>query len=299
MMRRAYRAAAAACAEFVARTALERRFVQIGRSAWSRPFIGRFYRSTAVRLADRFRKRGSQFRRVVVEGVPLVFDVSEFTASGLYFAGIPWEPQTTACLAHRLREGAVFVDVGANHGYFTVLAAALVGSTGQVVAFEPNPAVLDQLRTHVRLNNFDARVTTVPAALADAPQDAGTLFVSTEPGNSGLSSLVASPAYVRNGWLAHDRTVSVPVDTFDRWFESSALPRVDLVKIDVEGAEDRVLAGMAGSLAAGKVGAVICETPWEGPAHSTLCAAGFVPTRLEDFGDVCNILYVREPQAKS
>jgi FkbM family methyltransferase len=292
MMRRAYRAAAAACAEIVARTPLERRFVQIGPSTWSRPFIGCFYRSTAVRLADRFRKRGSHFRRVVVEGMPLVFDVSEFTTSRLYFAGIPWEPQTTACLVRRLREGAVFVDVGANHGYFTVLAAALVGPTGRVVAFEPNPAVLEQLRTHVRLNDFDARVTAVAAALADAPQDEGTLFVSTEPGNSGLSSLVASPAYVRNGWLSHDRTVSVPVDTFDRWFESSTLPRVDLVKIDVEGAEGRVLTGMTGSLAAGKVGAVVCETAWEGPAHATLCAAGFVPTLLEDFGDVCNILYV-------
>src|SRR5262245_44073637 len=152
MIRRAYRAAASLCAEIVMRTPLERQFVGIGRAAWSRPFIGRFYRSTAVRLAERFRRRGSHFRQVHVEGVPLVLDVTEFTTNPLYFGGVPWEQQTAACLVSRLGEGAVFVDVGANHGYFTVLAAARVGSTGRVVAFEPNPVVFDQLRTHVRLN---------------------------------------------------------------------------------------------------------------------------------------------------
>jgi FkbM family methyltransferase len=296
MIRRAYRATAALCAEIVARTPWEQRFVQLGPSTWSRPFIGRFYRSTAVRLARRFRRHGSHFRRVVVEGVPLVFDVTEFTTNPLYFGGVAWEPQTTACVTRRLGKGGVFVDVGANHGYFTVLAAALVGSAGRVVAFEPNPIVIDQLRTHVRLNDFTARVTTVQAALADAPHDDAPLFVSTEPGNSGLSSLVAAPSYVKNGWLSPDRTVPVRVDTFDRWFQSSGLRRVDLVKIDVEGAEDRVVAGMAATLASGRIGAIICETVWGGPAHAAVCAAGFVPTRLEDFGDLCNILYMRETQ---
>jgi FkbM family methyltransferase len=293
MIRRAYRATAALCAEIVARTPLEQRFVRLGPSIWSRPFIGRFYRSTAVRLADRFRRHGSRFRRIVIEGVPLVFDVTEFTTYPLYFGGVYWEPQTTACLARRLGEGSVFVDVGANHGYFTVLAAALVGSTGRVVAFEPNPAVFEQLRTHVRLNDFGARVATVQAALGDVPQDDASLFVSTDPHNSGLSSLVATPTHIRSGSLSHDRTVSVRVDTFDRWFQSSALPRIDLVKIDVEGAEDGVAAGMADTLASGKVGALICETVWGGSTHATLCAAGFVPTKLEDFGHLCNIMYVR------
>ena len=296
MIRRAYRATAALCAEIVARTPLEQRFVQIGPSTWSRPFIGPFYRSTAVRLADRFRRQGSHFRRVVVEGVPLVFDVTEFTTNPLYFGGVSWEPQTTACLVRRLREGSVFVDVGANHGYFTVLAAALVGPTGSVVAFEPNPVVFEQLKTHVRLNGFGARVTPVQTALGDLYQENAPLFVSIEPGNSGLSSLVATPTYIRNGWLSHDRTVSVQVDTFDRWFQSSSLPRIDLVKIDVEGVEDRVAAGMAATLASGRVGALICETVWGGSTHATLCAAGFVPTKLEDFGHLCNILYVRETE---
>ena len=294
MIRRAYRAAASLCAEIVMRTPLERPFVGIGRAVWSRPFIGRFYRSTAVRLAERFRQRGLHLRTVNVEGVPLVFDVTEFTTSPLYFGGVPWEPETAACLVSRLGEGGVFVDVGANHGYFTVLAAALVGVTGRVVAFEPNPAVFEQLRTHVRLNGFSARVTTVQAALADEESDSALLFVSNDPGNSGLSSLVAARTYLHSGSLSHDRTVSVRIETFDRWFRSSALPRIDLVKIDVEGAEERVIAGMLATLASGKVSAMICETVWGGPTHAKLCAAGFVPMRLEDFGYLSNVLYVSE-----
>ena len=294
MIRHAYRAAASLCAGIVERTSLEDRFVQIGPSTSPRPYIGRFYRSVAVRLADRFRRRGSQYRRMVVEGMPVVLDVTEFTTNSLYFAGLPWEPQTTACVARRLGEGSVFVDVGANHGYFTVLAAACVGSTGRVVAFEPNPAVLEQLRTHVRLNDFGARVTMVQAALADVPQENATLYLSSEPANSGLSSLLPPPAQLRKGPMSRDRTESVRIDTFDRWFQSSALPRVDLVKIDVEGAEDRVVAGMAATLASGRIGALICETAWGGSVHATLCAAGFVPAKLEDFGQVCNILYTQE-----
>ena len=294
-MRRAYRAAAAGCAEVVSRVpSLERPFVRLGARAWSRPLIGRFYRSTADRLAVRLRRRGAPFRRLVVAGVPLVLDVTEFTTSTLYFGGVGYEPRTTACLARALTDGSVFVDVGANHGYFTVLAAALVGPAGRVVAFEPNPAVFEQLQTHVRLNGFEARVTAIRAALADAPQDDVPLFVSTAPGNSGLSSLVPEPVTIALGGLSLDRTVPVRVDTFDRWFQASGLAHIDVVKIDVEGAEDRVLAGMTASLASKTIGVVLCETVWEGPAHRALCGAGFVASRLESFDRVCNICYTRD-----
>ena len=102
MIRRAYRAAASLCAELVMRTPLERPFVGLGPAVWSRPFIGRFYRSTAVRLAERLRQRGSHIRQVNVEGVPLVFDVTEFTTSPLYFGGVPWEPVREMTIASTL-----------------------------------------------------------------------------------------------------------------------------------------------------------------------------------------------------
>jgi FkbM family methyltransferase len=133
----------------------------------------------------------------------------------------------------------------------------------------------------------------IQASLADTPSDAAPLFVSLSPDNSGLSSLSPAATTLDLGWLSTDHSVPVRVDTFDRWFESSGLARVDLVKIDVEGAEARVLAGMAGALASGRVGAVLCETVWDGPAHRALCRAGFTPKRLEAMDAASNVIYSR------
>jgi FkbM family methyltransferase len=294
MIRRIYQAAAEGCAEVVTRMpSLEEPFVRFGAHAWSRPIIGRFYRSAVDRVATRLRRGGKPFRTLIVCGVPLILDVTEFTTKTLYFGRVPYEPQTADCLVRSLMPGSVFVDVGANHGYFSLLAAALVGSSGRVVAFEPNPQVFGQLRTHVMLNGFESRVTTIDAALADVSDAEARLFVSHLTTNSGLSSLNPRASTLDRGWLTADHTVPVRVETFDRWLATSGLPRVDLVKIDVEGAEHRVIAGMAQSLAQRRIGAILCETEWDGATHRALCHDGFTPTLLDPLDDCANVLYSR------
>lgn len=293
MIRWMYRTAAAACAELVWRVSfLEGPFVGIGAWAWPRPGLGRFYRSAAYRLAERMRDGRSPFRPVTVQGMPLLMDVTEFTAGPLYFGGSVYEPETTAYFASVLGPGRVFVDIGANHGYFSLLAAALVGESGRVVSFEPNPAIFHQLRTHVGLNRFDSRVTLLPSALSNAPGEA-RLFVSQDARNSGLSSLTPASEHLESGSLSDANTVVVPVDTFDRWFASSGLNHVDLMKIDVEGAEMFVLQGMADTLRSDVVSAIILETALDGPAHRVLCEAGFHARTLESAGVLSNILYTK------
>ena len=293
MIRGAYRLAAEACAESVWRVpALERVFIGFGKWAWTRPGVGRFYRSAAHRLAERMRRSQSPFRTVTIHGQRLVFDVTEFTTHSLYFGGSMYEPDTTAYFAKVLGPGRAFVDIGANHGYFSVLAASLVGKSGRVVAFEPNPKIFRQLRTHVALNGFDDRVRLLPSALADAPGEA-RLFVSQDALNSGLSSLTPASEHLESGSLSEAHTVSVPVDTFDHWFSSSGLSRVDLMKIDVEGAEGLVLQGMSAALQTDAIRAIILETAWGGPAHLVLCEAGFEPQMLDSAGVLANVLYTK------
>ena len=299
MIRQAYRFAAAACAETIWRCPfLERPFVASGQAAWAWPGVGRFYRSTASRLVDRMRRAGSPFRQVTLGDVRIVLDVSEFTAWPLYFGGTPYEPATVDYFARTLGPGHVFVDVGANHGYFTMLAASLVGDTGRVVAFEPNPKVFRQLQMHAALNHVEARVSLLPTALAESQGEA-KLYISLEDTNSGLSSLTPGAEALALGSLSEAHTLAVRLDTFDRWLASSGVDYVDLVKIDVEGAESRVLAGMRASLAAGTVGAVVCETEWGGPFHRTLCAAGFCAQRLDVFDVLTNIVFTRTASAKA
>jgi len=291
MIRQTYRLAAGACAALVWRVpALERPFVEFGVRTWRTPGLGRFYRSAAYRLAERFRIDRTPFRPVTIGRQRLMLDVTEFTAGPLYFGGAVYEPATTQYFVQTLGPGRVVVDIGANHGYFTLLAASLVGDAGHVVAFEPNPHVFDQLQTHVVLNDLASRVSLQSCALGDRVGVA-PLYVSQVPSNSGLSSLTPNPELLGTGGLSRAGTVMVRLDTFDRFLASSGLTTVDLVKIDVEGAEAEVVAGMADALGRRAVRSLIMETTWESDAHRALCAAGYDPRPLDEVGSLVNVLY--------
>ena len=293
-MRQLYRLAAGGCADLVSRVpAIERPFVALGPYVWSLPGVGRLYRGVAERAADRLHRSDCRFRQVSICGVSLNFDVTEFTTRSLFFGRALYEPATTACLFDRLTPGRVFVDIGANHGYFTTLAAALVGEGGRVLAFEPNPAVFVQLEHHIELNGFQSHVVCEPVALADRPAAGVTLYVSQVDGNSGLSSLTPTRALLDSAGLSIDQTIAVQVDTFDRYQKAIGLEYVDLVKIDVERSEHQVVAGMSNALARNMIGAIICETTWDSLAHQLLCQAGFEPRILERAGPLANILYVK------
>jgi FkbM family methyltransferase len=294
LARSVYRVMATRCAGVVAQVPLlERPLVRLGSLVWDVPGAGRFYRSVAGRYADRLRRSHSQFRRVRVGDTTLVLDVTEFTTSSLYFGNVLYEPQTTQYFRRHLGRGSVFADVGANHGYFTILAAALVGEEGRVFAFEPNPPVYEQLDQHVRLNRFDERVVLLQEALSDTAGDGRRLFVSQSAGNSGLSSLTPAEESIAAGSLSADRTIPVRTDTFDRWLAASGVERVDLVKIDTEGAEAQVVRGMSRALQEQRVGGVVCETQWGSEAHVRLCASGLVPELLETNGTLANIAYAQ------
>ena len=199
LARATYQFTASACADLVSRVpALEPAFVRVGSHVWHWRRTGRFYRSVAGRYADWLRRSGSPFRRVMIGDVPLIVDVTEFTTSPLYFGNIPYEPKTTEYLRRHLQPGGVFADVGANHGYFTILAAGLVGERGLVFAFEPNPPVYERLATHVRLNGFDHRVVLVEQALWDSSGEE-TFFVSQWSANNGISTLTPGASNIADG----------------------------------------------------------------------------------------------------
>ena len=201
-----------------------------------------------------------------------------------------YEPETTDYLRQRLRPGAVFADIGANHGYFTMLAASLVGDRGRVFAFEPNPRVYEQLENHVRLNAFESRVVLLEQALWDKRGEQ-RLFVSQWSGNSGVSTLMPGASLYCRGARLAGADDPVRTETFDCWLAASGIERVDLVKIDTESSEAQVVRGMSGALQARRVGAVVCETRWDSEAHRLLCESGFVPQPLETNGPLTNIAY--------
>jgi FkbM family methyltransferase len=144
-----------------------------------------------------------------------------------------WEPDLAAFLRRRLRPGDLFVDVGANVGCMTALAAKVVGTGGAVVAIEASPNVLDELRETVARNRL-TNVRLVGAAASDRHEEL-TLFAGPTH-NVGLTATVE-----HRGLQAAGRVQAAP---FGELVTADERTRARLVKIDVEGAEDRVLAGM-------------------------------------------------------
>ena len=127
--------------------------------------------------------------------------------------------------------GGVFVDVGANVGTYAMVLARHVGPHGQVIAVEPHPV------THARLafNNAASGHTQVKLVAAAAGPVDGELMIETDGDNLGASHIVTSEI--------SGKAIKVPSLRLRRILEEAGLSRVDALKIDVEGFEDRVLTG--------------------------------------------------------
>lgn len=142
-----------------------------------------------------------------------------------------YEREQTALFQRLLRPGATVLDVGANVGYYTLLASVLVGDAGKVHAFEPEPKNAEFLRRHVRIN-ARRNVTVEQAAVSDR---AGTARFESGTGSG-------------TGHLGDRGTLEVRTLRLDDYCARHALAP-SAIKIDVEGAEMSVLHGARETLA--------------------------------------------------
>ncbi|MBI5323019.1 FkbM family methyltransferase [Bradyrhizobium sp.] len=134
-------------------------------------------------------------------------------------------------LRAHVRNGGVFVDVGANVGTYALAMARNVGADGKVIAIEPHPV------THARLafNHAASGYSQVKLVQAAAGADDGELLIETDGDNLGASHIVSGDA--------SGKAIRVPSLRLQRILEQAGVTRVDALKIDVEGYEDRVLTG--------------------------------------------------------
>jgi FkbM family methyltransferase len=132
-----------------------------------------------------------------------------------------------------------FVDVGANKGDFSLLAARAMGDNGVVIAIEPAPGNCEWLERSVKANGYKC-IEVLPNALSDSEGEA-ELFLAEL---SGWHSLVKSPRKQLTG------SVVVKTRTLDDVIAERGLPSIDMLKVDVEGGEVAVLAGATETLTA-------------------------------------------------
>lgn len=129
-------------------------------------------------------------------------------------------------LRRRLTVQSVFVDIGANAGIYTLTAAA---TGARVVSVEPNPVVLSRLQYNLAANDLAAKVTPVQKGVSDAK---GTFDLVLDDTNLGGSSLVA---------MRSDRALKIECDLLQNILQDNGIEKIDAMKIDIEGAEDRAL----------------------------------------------------------
>lgn len=195
---------------------------------------------------------------------------SDFAVGRELLDGRPYEPHIAATLTSFLSPGATFVDVGANIGVFSLMAASIVGSGGRVIAIEPNPSNCRLIGMGAHENGF-TNVEIIPGAVGDEPK---TLVFASLVGSNGI---VGDP--VLTGPPGPGASL-IRAETLNHLLARE--PRVDFIKMDIEGAEHRALLGAREVIARHKPPIALEFTPLGLPTVS-----GATPeTHLQFLGDL-------------
>lgn len=206
-------------------------------------------------------------------------NLSEFK---LWYHGRPSEPRSIARLVEIAARPDTFVlDIGANVGAFTLPLARALGKRSRLVALEPNPVMMARLRTNLARNGLAKRVELIEAA---AGVDGSGAELSIHDRNLGQSTLCASSGTARR--------LSVPTVNLAELLYRERGRRV-VVKIDIEGYEDRVLMPVFRGADTSPIDYLLIETQhrsvWTMPLLATIRAAGMRPV----FRGEGNTLFVR------
>ncbi len=208
---------------------------------WARPYIwnelpgwGKVY-DAFCRSNDRSFAWPKCTVRGKWHGYLMQLDLADWAERYTYFLGRYYDLPTQIFLRKHLKAGDHFVDIGANIGMISLLASHLVGETGSVRSFEPNPFCCDRIEELIRVNSLK-NLSLARVALSDA---AGQLELSV-PKHSGMGTLAEIPPDRVEAYANH---FVVQVQRGDDALAGDV--PIQIMKIDVEGYECKALAGCA------------------------------------------------------
>lgn len=209
-----------------------------------------------------------------IEGSRFYFSPNQWGISGNIYTGL-LSFEDMAFLLHTLKEEDMFVDVGANHGSYAILASAVVGA--KTIAFEPIPETFNHLVANTKLNHIENKIKCVNKALGDAP---GSVKFS----NQRVSAL----NHVLTANENNTNSITVEVVTLDGALRNE---HPTILKIDVEGYEFAVLEGSKNILKDPELKAIIIELNEfsnrygykESSILKLLSECGFQPVRYDPF----------------
>ncbi|MFC2060355.1 FkbM family methyltransferase [Chloroflexota bacterium] len=145
-----------------------------------------------------------------------------------------WDELTTAAFKSSVKEGDVVLDLGANLGYYSLLAARLVGGKGRVYSFEPEPRNFRLLLKNIELNGYD-NITPLQKAVSDKTEMLKLFISSEDSGAHTIRESVDSRDY--------KESIDMEVVKLDEFFAGNTKP-INVIKMDVEGSEPKAFQGM-------------------------------------------------------
>ncbi|HMR92392.1 MAG TPA: FkbM family methyltransferase [Chitinophagaceae bacterium] len=175
----------------------------------------------------------SRFTKKIFNGLLMQVCPAEHIQRQILWHGI-YEKEASHFARSLLRPGDVMIDIGANTGYYTLIAAAAVKQQGRVIAFEPVPRLRHLLEAQLVTNRL-GNVTVESAALGEQKGQAA-FFVAGDD-NTGMSGLRPQENF-------SGVTLQADITPLDTWLATHPQPAIRLIKIDTEGAELQVLRGM-------------------------------------------------------
>jgi FkbM family methyltransferase len=202
--------------------------------------IARYIRQK--RIEDAHRKRHSLIVQMPhLNGSKMLLHPENYFA-GVYARG-SYESHLVKYLNHTIQSDMICSDVGANIGYFTLLMASLTRPAGRVISFEPTRSTFEMLQENVKLNGLQ-NVLTEQLALSDFEGE-----INFNEGPAGFEVYNTAGMVTHPNAVHHQFNVRViQCCTLDTYLEKQGIQRIDLIKIDVEGAEFSVLRGMENTL---------------------------------------------------
>ncbi|MEU8780848.1 FkbM family methyltransferase [Streptomyces sp. NPDC048637] len=207
---------------------LGRGYLRDAPGTWGKAALATRYLNPWLRHHPRRRVVRTRF------GAAMAVDTQDLIQRYVYLFGV-WEPHMTHWLQRRLRPGDTYIDVGANVGYFSLLAAQLVGEEGRVVAVEASPTFHRGILRHVGINGL-TNVRAVHTAVSDERKTVTLILASSS--NMGAASIVpyGGPA---------EAAMEVEAAPLPEILDPEEIASARVIKIDVEGAEGSVIRGLA------------------------------------------------------
>jgi len=193
--------------------------------------------------------RGRNFKTIIRYdlGQKISLDLDDWIPIQIFLTGFYFvEKKHTEYFKKLIKTGDVFFDIGAQIGYYTIIASTRVGKKGHVYSFEPFPPSFQVLRNNIQMNNFQ-NVSLYNLAVSDKKEYTWLYLQNRE--NSGSATFISSKQFFKQEKAGY--ITKVECTTIDDFIREKNIQKVDLIKIDTEGAEPKVLSGMQNLLSSG------------------------------------------------